>query len=372
MSDKDISLRSAIFLIIGVLLVLSLIVCIYIINSEKDLKTVSARVIEVKNNVDGTGKNDVIVSYKVNNNSYEYNFYYKKDIKAGEMIDIYYHESNPIKVQTFKTSYIIFICPIIGLVLCLWGLIELFKKNKTGDKDEPDALFKTQVISVDGNTQRLEIITEDEDAIEYVKTLEEEEETPVKELSVKDNDTEEEPIPFEKSNKDVSAKEIIDEEEEEPIISEEDEEPDNEEILHNPFLDDEVEEDNEEEIPVIDLKKKVNIDDYLMSEVKQNVSPIKKSSEKVIPKYFYVTGTTLVYEVYGQEAKEIELKDIIEITRTINSEGTLIKVMVSTKDINCLLTNMNKVNLLEISNVLHNKMIDLKIDYDEIIEYKEF
>ena len=48
MTNKEINIRSIIFLIIGILLVLSLVICIYIVNSQKDLKTVDAIVTNVK------------------------------------------------------------------------------------------------------------------------------------------------------------------------------------------------------------------------------------------------------------------------------------------------------------------------------------
>ena len=47
MTDRDINIRSVLFLVIGILLVLSLIICIYIVVNEKDLVKTEASVIEV-------------------------------------------------------------------------------------------------------------------------------------------------------------------------------------------------------------------------------------------------------------------------------------------------------------------------------------
>ena len=117
MTDRDINIRSVLFLVIGILLIFSLIICVYIVNGEKDLVKTEADVIDVKKDSEGTGKNDVTVVYNVDGTSYEYNFYYKDDISVDDKLPIYYHEENVTSVQTFKTSKIIFISPIIGLVL---------------------------------------------------------------------------------------------------------------------------------------------------------------------------------------------------------------------------------------------------------------
>ena len=170
MSDRETNLRSIVFVIIGVLLLLSLIICIYLTNGEKDLVPIDAKVINVKKDSDGTGKNDVIVTYDVNNVTYEYRFYYRDDVNVDDKITIYYHENNVTSVQTFKTSKFIFICPIVGLLLCAVGLFELFRKHKEDEDDLED--FNTKTISIIGNTQQLEIITDDGEVIDYVKTPE--------------------------------------------------------------------------------------------------------------------------------------------------------------------------------------------------------
>ena len=81
MTNKEISIRSIVFLIIGILLVLSLVICINIVNGEKDLVATNATVIKIKEDKDGTGKNDITAVYDVGNTTYQYNFYYKDDVK---------------------------------------------------------------------------------------------------------------------------------------------------------------------------------------------------------------------------------------------------------------------------------------------------
>ena len=165
MSSKETNIRSVLFLVIGTLLLLSLVICIYIVSSESDLVETEALVKNVKEDADGSGKNDVTVEYEVDGVPYRYNFYYNKEVSEGDTVNIYYHEKNNTSVTTFKTSKLIFICPLVGLVLCIMGLFELFKKTDDVSED-----FKTSVVGVVGNTQQLKIVTNDEVVQEYVKT----------------------------------------------------------------------------------------------------------------------------------------------------------------------------------------------------------
>ena len=84
MTNKEINFRSILFLGIGILLLLSLIVCVYIEVEEKDLVKIEATIIKLKEDSDGTGKNDITALYEVNGVSYNYNFYYKDNYKVGE------------------------------------------------------------------------------------------------------------------------------------------------------------------------------------------------------------------------------------------------------------------------------------------------
>ncbi len=184
MTNKEINIRSIIFLIIGILLVLSLVICIYIVNSQKDLKTVDAIVTNVKEDKDGTGKNDVTVVYSVDGTSYKYNFYYKDNVKVDDNIKIYYHAKTPNEVQAYRVSKYIFVCPVVGLILCIYGLLELF--HKTHEKEDTEADAETKLVGEDEKTQQFRIIT-DETEHQYDKDETEEIEVPVKEIKTKDS-----------------------------------------------------------------------------------------------------------------------------------------------------------------------------------------
>ena len=331
MTKKEFNLRIMAFMVIGVLLLLSFGICIYIVNSERDLVPITADVIDVKKDSDGTGKNDVTVSYKVNNTFYEYNFYYKDDVNVDDKIQIYYHSGNITSVKSNKTTKLIFIFPLIGLVFCLVGLYELLKKSNKDEEDE----FKTKVISVIGDTEQLEIIT-DEQIEEYVKSPEEEAEVSVKS---------------------IAKEEVV-------------EEPTNDVVLDiqddtSASLEDVVFEEKVKEEPKVEEKKK-----FKKEKPKKVEAP--KELIKLIPKYYYVTGTTLVYDLVGKEGEELNLNKVIDMVKTINSEGKIVKVNVITKDMSLLLTNMNNVDLEKVANTVHNKLVAIDYNFKEKIEYKEW
>lgn len=333
MTKKEFNLRIMAFLVIGTLLLLSFGICIYIVNSERDLVPISADVIDVKKDSDGTGKNDVTVSYKVNNTFYEYNFYYKDDVNVDDKIQIYYHSGNITSVKSNKTTKLIFLFPLVGLIFCLVGLYELFRKTNKDEEDE----FKTKVISVIGDTEQLEIIT-DEQVESYVKSPEEEAE--------------------------VSVKSIINKEE---VVPEETSTVDN-------FID--IQDDTSITIDSFALKEEVK------EEVKKEKTKVKKEKVKkvhtpkevikLIPKYYYVTGSTLVYDLVGKEGEELNLNKVIDYVKTINSEGKIVKVNVVTKDVSLLLTNMSNVDLEKVANTIHNKLVAIDYNFKEKIEYKEW
>lgn len=284
MNSKEVNLRSIVFLVVGVLLLLSLVICIYIFRRDSDLVKVQADVIEVKKDSDGTGKNDVTVIYEVGDTSYKYNFYYKDEINTEDKIDVYYHKNNVTSVQTFKTGKYIFICPIVGLILCVIGLFELLKKDDSDDEED----FKTQVIDVVGDTQMLEIITDE----------------PVEEVKVVENP----PVKDEK-----------------------------EKVIPEP----------------VQLEPKVTI-------------------KKIIPSNYYLSGKTLVYEEAGKETHEINLIQVRNVIKTINKAGKVVKLVVVTDELQCILISMKDINLEEIANLLHNKMLSIDEKFNEEVEYKEY
>ena len=279
MTNKDVGLRSVLFLVVGILLLLSLIICIYIVNDEKDLVKISSTVIDVKKDSDGTGKNDVTVSYTVNSNNYEYNFYYKDYINVGDKIDIYYHDNDATDIEISKTTKLIFIFPIMGLVLCIVGLIELFKNsNNSGDRFRED--YEVQALGISGDYNKVKVLADDE-------------------------------IPL--SNLDETG-----------------------------------------DIPIKQI--------YISSMEK----------EKYIPRYYYISGGKLFYEVGNEVFNDISLESITKVTQTINSEGKLVKVTVESKSIILVLTEMKDTNLSEVTEYLHESMLSIDDEFQEEIEYKEY
>ncbi len=279
MTNKDVGLRSVLFLVVGILLLLSLIICIYIVNDEKDLVKISSTVIDVKKDSDGTGKNDVTVSYTVNSNNYEYNFYYKDYINVGDKIDIYYHDNDATDIEISKTTKLIFIFPIMGLVLCIVGLIELFKNsNNSGDRFRED--YEVQALGISGDYNKVKVLSDDE-------------------------------IPLSKLDEtgDIPIKQIY-------------------------------------------------------------ISSMEK--EKYIPRYYYISGGKLVYEVGNEVFNDISLESITKVTQTINSEGKLVKVTVESKSIILVLTEMKDTNLSEVTEYLHESMLSIDDEFQEEIEYKEY
>ncbi len=443
MTERETNIRSVLFLVIGILLLLSLVICIYIVSSESDLQRTEAEVLEVVKDADGTGKNDVTVAYDVDGTTYKYNFYYKKDIEVGDFVKMYYHQKNATSVTTFKTKKIIFVCPIIGLILCILGIFELFKKN-----DESSEELKTSVIGVVGNTQQLKIVTNDTPVKEYVKTPEEEVETQVK-IIKKENDvvplietttvrkdkavaqttsTNEvkenkvitpkekvnvEDLPIKENNKEEkiaekqdSVKEVVGNQSKSPVSNDKvtttvnsSLEVKNKEAVTKQ----EAKQENKEEI--IKSKEKETVEDAVMKKVKDNIGNDKKSSideedikkvikdvvkevilevssekesekkvvqKKVLPNYYHIAGTTLIYEEPGKEAKEISLKTIKSVVRTVNSAGSVVKLVVSNDEIKCVLTNMKNIDLEQVANLLHNKMRTIDERFEEVIEHKEY
>ncbi len=314
MTNKEISIRSIIFLVIGILLVLSLVICINIVHSEKDLVATKGTVISVKEDKDGTGKNDITVVYDVDNITYKYSFYYKDEVKVDEEIDILYHEKNVTSVQTKKTSKFIFICPLLGIVLCIFGLFELFTKHKEEEEEKisiQDEELNTKIVAEDEKTQTIKIISNEEDS-NYVKSEEEQEEVPVKEITNKiDND-----------------------------------------IIEDDF--------NTRQI------------DHLVDLVRNKTDEEKKERIKVIPNVYKIKDNYIVFKEKGKEEGAINISDIRRVIKTINSEKKLIKVTIKALEYICIFTDMPKIKLETFADELHDKIKTINKNLLEEIEYKEW
>ena len=403
MTQKETNLRSVLFLVIGILLLLSLIICIYIVSAESDLIKISAEVVEVDTKRTSTGKVKLVVNYDVNGQPYKYdNYMYKGEVQVGDKVSLYYHEKQPASVQPFKTNKLIFIFPVIGLALCILGLFELFKKND----DDDDVEFETAVIGVVGNTQQLKIVTDDTDVAKYEPTPEEVVEAPVK--TVVKEEVVEEPAPVVEEQPVV---ETVSTPEPEPVpepvapkvepapvaetavassIKNPDPEPTPVAVVATPtpVIEKSPAVSKMEEAIVQKVKNETNgaslnedeikkvIKDVLkevIAEVKDEKEPAKPVVQKrVIPNNYYISGTSLIYEEAGKDSQEIELKTVKSIVRTVNSAGNVVKLVVSNEAVKCVLTNMKNIDLEQLASLLNNKMRTIDENFKEEIEYKEY
>jgi len=314
MTNKEISIRSIMFLIIGLLLVLSLVICIHIVNNEKDLVPIKATVIKIKDDKDATGKNDVTVVYEVNNTTYQYNFYYKDDIKVDDEISIFYHEKDITSVQTRKTSKLIFICPIIGILLCVLGLFELFTKHKVEEEDSIKDYVNSKVIDEDDKTQTIKILAEGEKST-YKETEEEAEEVPVKNIKTK--------------------------------------------LISTDYISD-------------DDNNTMQIDD-LVGKVKKELQKEKKyESIKIIPSEYKIDKDLIRFKEKGKELQELSINEIEKIIKTINSEKELVKITIKKENYTYIFTSMPSININRFADELHEIIKKKQKGILEEIEYKEW
>lgn len=289
------------FLFIGLLLLLSLILCVYAVSLDREYIQTTANVVEVT-------EDKVVYSYLVKGETYKCKSKGKKDIKEGDKVKIYYHKNNVEKTKLKRTSNLIFVCPLAGLVLCTIGVIEVIKKRRR-EKDDDEEQYKTKVISVLGQTQKLKIITDGDTGAEYAKSLEETMEVPVKAILKRKNEIEQL-------------------------------ENDNEEIFEKSF--------------------------------RKSRKKVSKEDKKIIPNYYYVSNGALVYEEYGKGVNEIEFEDIKSVLKTVNEEGNVVKIVVTTKDLQVVLTNMGKCDIEVVANLLHNKLIAIDENFEIEVENKKY
>lgn len=174
-------IKEYVFLFIGLLLLISLFICIYLVNLDRQYIHTTATIVDV---VDMGETNKVTLNYNVSGDSYDYEVSYAGDVIVGDKVDLYYFKDDFKIAKLSKTNKMIFICPLIGFVLCVLGIGEILSKKKN-DAEKEEELYKTQVISVLGETQKLKIITDGENPVDYVKSMEESNEVPVRRIKKK-------------------------------------------------------------------------------------------------------------------------------------------------------------------------------------------
>lgn len=409
MSDRESNIKTVLFLVIGILLLLSLVVCIFIVGQESEYVQTEAYVAEITKDAGGSGKNSVILNYDVGGTTYGYTYETKEDLNTNQKVTIFYDKKTPKYATAEKTSKIIFLFPVAGLVLCVAGLYQLFKNR--GKSEDGEEQFKTSVINVVGNTQQLEIVADETEAQEYEKTHEEEIESDVKPIIKPETPIVEVELP-----KEAPAVEKVEVETEAPVtepvtevvtepiteaptqpVTEPVTEAVTEPVTSAPVPVAPVTEAPKEADPVADaiVKKvqenvsnddgKVSLDEDdikkvikdVLKEVIQEVQvektvPKKVVQRRVLPNYYYISGTSLIYEEPGKEAKEMSLKTVKSVVRTVNSEGNVVKLIVSNEEVKCILTNMKNIDLEQVAGLLKNKMCLIDENFKEVIEYKEY
>lgn len=297
---KESIAKEIVFLFIGFLLLIALIVCVYVISLDREYVQTTASVTEVLENED-----KVIYTYIVKGEEYECKAK-RNGSELGDRVRLYYHSDNVKKAKLNKTSKLIFVCPLIGLVLCGIGVIESIKKRKKEENIEEEQ-YKTKVISVLGETQKLKIITDGDSSSDYAKSLEETIEVPVKSILKKRN-----------------------------------------------------------EIEVLDEDKVI-----FERSFKKNKRKIVKEDRKVIPNYYYISNGALVYEEFGKDTNEINFNDITRVVKTLNNDGNVVKLVVYANGKQYVLTNMGKCDIEVTANLLHNKMIAINEGFEFVEEHKE-
>ena len=252
-------------------------------------------------------------SYVVKDEEYKCKSKKKDGIKVGDKIKLYYHKNNVEQAKLNRTSNIIFLCPLTGLILCVIGVVEVIKKKKK-DNDEDEEQYKTKVISVLGQTQKLKIITDGDTGSEYAKSLEETMEVPVKAILKRKNEIEQ----LDKDNDEIFEKSI-----------------------------------------------------------RKSRRKVVKEDKKIIPNYYYVSNGALVYEEFGKGVNEIDFADIKHVLKVVNKDDNVVtlqevldfvkdpkarKVIVNTQINNALLA------LSEILGVTEHELITASIDKEARIE----
>lgn len=293
--------KEVFFLFIGFLLLLSLVFCVYVISVDREYIQTTATVTEVTDS-------NITYSYVVKDEEYKCKSKKKDNIKEGDKVKLYYHKNNVSKTKLKRTSNIIFLCPLAGLILCLIGIVEVVKKRQK-DNIEDEEQFKTKVISVLGQTQKLKIITDGDTGAEYAKSLEETMEVPVKAILKRKNE----------------------------------------------------------------IKQLDKDDDVLFEKsIKKTKKKVVKEDKKIIPNYYYVSNGSLVYEEYGKGVNEIDFADIKHVLKVVNKDGNVVKMVVSTDSYEVVLTNMGKCDIEVAANLLHNRLIALDENFEFEIENKKY
>ena len=110
----------------------------------------------------------------------------------------------------------------------------------------------------------------------------------------------------------------------------------------------------------------------VIEEVHEEIDKENLPVKKTIPSNYYLSGKTLVYEEKGKDTHEINLISVKRIIKTVNKAGNVVKIIVATDDVQCILIKMKNIDIEEVANLLHNKMLSIDESFNEEVEYKEY
>ena len=131
------TVKEYVFLFIGLLLLISLFICIYLVNLDRQYIHTTATISDV---VELEDTNKVTLNYNVAGESYDYEVSYKGEVIVGDKVDLSYFKENFAIAKLNKTNKLIFVCPLIGFILCVIGIVEIMRKKKM-DADKEEELY---------------------------------------------------------------------------------------------------------------------------------------------------------------------------------------------------------------------------------------
>ena len=134
------------------------------------------------------------------------------------------------------------------------------------------------------------------------------------------------------------------------------------------------------EVPVKALLKRKNEieqldkdnDEIFEKSIRKSRRKVVKEDKKIIPNYYYVSNGALVYEEFGKGVNEIDFADIKHVLKVVNKDDNVVKLVVSTKTYQVVLTNMGKCDIEVVTNLLHNKLIALDENFEFEVENKKY
>ena len=120
------TMKRVFFIFVGILLLLSLILCVYTVSLDRKYVRTTASAGEV---VKVDGKYSTEFKYIVAGEELYCPVISAKEIKEGNKTELFYKQDKVTECKLEKTSKLIFVCPVIGLVIWAIFIFESLKKR---------------------------------------------------------------------------------------------------------------------------------------------------------------------------------------------------------------------------------------------------